>query len=109
MSHIRFCLLSLILVILAMAVHGGALKDWSRHGQLRAQAISAAPEKMGALRAEADWLSHRGSVLYAVGLGLAVAALASLVVSFRRHEPARWRAVPVGLLAGYLIFQFVMV
>jgi hypothetical protein len=101
-SHPRFCLFSLILVILAVAVQGGALRDWSRNGQIRAQAVSAAPEKIGALRAEADWFSHRGSVLYMIGLCLAVAALASLVASFRRHEPAHWHSVPVAPLALYL-------
>ena len=109
MLHARFCLLSLLLVLLALGVHGSALRDWSRNAQVRAQAVSAAQDQRAAMRAEADSFSRRGSVLYAVGMCLAVAAAASLIASFRRHESARWRSVPVALVVFYVIFQFVLV
>jgi hypothetical protein len=109
MTNARFCLLSLLLVMLAVGVHGGALGDWSRNAELRAQAVSVPQEQRAAMRAEADRLSQRGSVLADVGLFLAVAAGVSLVVSFRRHERARWRSVPVALLVFYVMLQFLMV
>ena len=109
MMHARFCLMSLLLVMLAVGVHGGALRDWSRNARIRAQAVSVTQEQRARMRAEADRFSHRGSVLYVVGICLAVAGAASLIVSFRRREPAPWRAVPVALLVFYVIFQFVMV
>ena len=61
------------------------------------------------MRAEPDRFRHRGSVFHAAGICLAVAATVSLVVSFRRHEQARWRSVPVALLIFYVIFQFALV
>jgi len=109
MTNTRFCILSLVLVMLAVGVHGGALRDWSRNAGLRAQAVSATQEQRTVMRAEADRLSHRGSVLAVVGLCLAVAAGASLVVSFRRHEGARWRSIPVALLVFYVMLQFLLV
>jgi len=95
--------------MLAVIVHGSALRDWRRNAGIRAEAVSVTEDQRAVMRAEADRFSHRGSVLYVVGLCLAVAGAASLIVSFRRHEPAPWRAVPVALLAFYVIFQFVMV
>jgi hypothetical protein len=107
--HVRFCLMSLLLVMLAVGVHGGALRDWSRSARVRAQAVSVTHELRAEMRAEADRFSHRGSALYVVGICLAAAGAASLIVSFRRRERAPWRAVPVALLVFYVIFQFVMV
>jgi hypothetical protein len=109
MTHARFCLLSLLLVLLAVGVHGVAVRDWSRNAQIRAHAVSVKQEQRLVMRAEADRFSHRGSVLYVVGICLAVAGAAALVVSFRRHEAAPWRSVPIALLVFYVIFQFVMV
>src|SRR5690242_17408328 len=106
MTNTRFCLLSLLLMMLAVRVHGGALRDWSRNACIRAKAVSVTEEKRVVMRAEADRFGHRGSLLYVVGLFLAVAGGASLILSFHRHEPARWRAVPVALLVFYVIFQF---
>jgi hypothetical protein len=108
MIYARFCLMSLLLLMLAVGVHGGALRDWSRNASIRAQAVSATQEQRTRMRAEADRFSHRGSVLHVVGISLAAAGAASLIASFRRREPARWRAVPVALLVSYVIFQFVM-
>ncbi|HWQ91155.1 MAG TPA: hypothetical protein VN673_05755 [Clostridia bacterium] len=109
MTHARFCFLSLFLVVFAIGVHVGALKDWSRNAQIRAHAVSVTPQQRVEMRAQADRFSHRGSVFHVVGLCLAAAAAGSLIVSFRRHEQARWRSVPVALLAFYVLFQFVMV
>ena len=63
MTNTKFCLLSLLLVVLALGVHGGALRDWSRDAGTRARAVSATLEQRAVMRAEADRLSHRGSVL----------------------------------------------
>jgi hypothetical protein len=109
MIKTKFCLLSLLLVIMAVGVHGVALSNWSRSTGIRAQAVSVPKEQKAVMRKESDRFMHRGSVFSVVGLCLAVAGTSSLIISFRRHEPARWRAVPVALLVFYVIFQFVMV
>ena len=109
MPNARFCFLSLLLVMLAVGIHGGALRNWSRNTGIRARAVSATQEQRAVMRAEADRFSHRGSVLYVVGLGLAVASAASLIVSFGQRESLPWRAVPVALLVLYVIIQFVLV
>ena len=109
MSTARFCLLSLLLVIVAIGVHGGALREWSRNASMRAKAVSATQEQRAVTHAEADRISRRGSALCVVGLCFAVASAVSLFVSSRRREPTPWRVVPVALLIFYVLFQFVMV
>jgi len=109
MSQARFCLLSLLLVLLAIGFHAGALGHWSRKAQIRAQAVSVAPDQKVELRAEAERFNHRASVLAIVGICLAVAGAVSLIISFRRHERAPWRSIPVALLVAYVLFLFVLV
>jgi hypothetical protein len=104
-----FCLSSLLLTMLAVGVHCGALRDWSRNAGIRARSLSATQDPRAVMHAEADRLSHRGSSLYVVGLGFAVGSAAALTVSFRRHELARWRGVPVALLMSYVMLQFILV
>ena len=109
MTRARFCMLSLLLVLTAVGVHGLALKDWSRNVLIRARAVSVAQDQKPAMQANADRFTYRGSVLYVVGICLAVAGAVALRVSFLRHEQVPWRLVPVALLVFYLVFQFVAV
>ncbi len=109
MSQARFCVTSLFLVMLAIGVHFAALDAWSHNMKIRARAVSVTQENRPMMRAQADRFSQRGSVLYAIGVCLSVAAATCLITSFRRHESASWRSLPVALLVFYLIFQFVLV
>ena len=109
MKHARFCIASLLLETLAVGIHFGALRAWSENAGIRARAVSVTQEQRLSMRVVGDRLSQRGSVLYVVGVCLAIAGAACLVVSFRRDESARWRPVPVALLIFYGVFQFVMV
>lgn len=109
MNNTRFCLLSLLLIVSALVVHFTAFRSWSRNAEIRARAVTAAEDQRVVMQAEAGSLRERGSILYCIGLSLAVASAVSLVASFRRHELARWRPVSFALLAFYAMFQFVMV
>lgn len=95
--------------MLAIGVHFAALDAWSHNMEMLARAVSVTQEKRSMMRQQADRFSQRGSVLYSVGVSLAVAAGTCLVTSFRRHESASLRSLPVALLVCYLIFQFVLV
>jgi hypothetical protein len=101
-----FCIASLLLVVLALRLDFGA-KDYSRKNtSLRAWSVTAAAEEKPLLRAEAERMSSRGNVFAMIGLAAAVSSMACLIVSFRRHEAAWWRSIPVALLIWYLIMQF---
>lgn len=109
MLNTKFCLLSLLLIVMAIGAHGVALSNWSRSSGIRAQAVSMQQELRLAMRAKADRFGHRGAIFSGVGLIFAVAGATSLVGSFHRHEPAPWRPIPVALLVLYVVFQFFMV
>ena len=105
----RFCLLSLLLVVLAIGVHGGALRNWSQSSGLRAKAVSATQGQRVIMRHEAYLFGQTGSALYIVGLCFAVTSAVFLIVSIRRKESAPWRVAPVVLLICYALLQVVMV
>jgi hypothetical protein len=109
MKHTRFCLISLLFVMLAVGVHLGALRNWSQSMRIRARAVTATQEQRAQMRAEAHRFSQRVSIFHVAGVCLAIAAAAFLTISFRRRESAAWRSVPVALLVFYVMFQFVLV
>jgi hypothetical protein len=104
-----FCFASLVLVVFALCVDLGAKGQFSQGMSLRAHSVTASPEQRQQMRSEATSFETRSVVFGLFGLCLAVSSLVCLVVSFRRHEPAWWRSVPVALLVVYLLLQFTLV
>lgn len=99
---------SLILVILAVGLHMGALSHVSRATSLEAQSVIVAPQQRLQMRAQADRYLSRGMILVFVGLGCAASSLACLVISFCRHESGPG-IFAIGLMIVYAMLQFVMV
>ena len=98
-----FFLLSLSLAIVAVGLHLTAMSQTSSGLRIRAQAT--APESYRATaRAVARNYAKRGAVLGYIGFAFAVASVTFLVVSARKHEPAR-RIVVFGVLIFYLMLQ----
>jgi hypothetical protein len=107
MSTRRFFLLSLSFAILAVGLHLTAMPQIS-HG-LRIRVRATAPESYRAnARAVASSYSKRGAVLGYVGLAFALVSVGFVVVSARKHEPAR-RTIVFGVLVCYALLQFVLI
>ena len=109
MKKRAFCFASLVLVVFALCMDFGAKGQFSKGKGLRAHSVTASAEQKQQMRTEAALFVRRGAVFGLFGLCLAVSSLVCLVVSFRRHEPAWWRSVPVALLVVYLMLQFMLV
>jgi hypothetical protein len=109
MKKRAFCFASLVLVAFALCVDFGAKSQFSKGIGLRAHSVTASPEQQQRMRVDAASFVKRGAAFGLFGLCLAVSSLVCLVVSFRRHEPAWWRSVPVALLVVYLMLQFMLV
>jgi hypothetical protein len=109
MKERAFCFASLVLVAFALCADFGAKCQFSQGISLRAHSVTASPEQKQQMRVEATSFVKRGAVFGLFGLCLAVSSLVCLVVSFRRHEPAWWRSVPIALLVVYLMLQFTLV
>ena len=103
-----FFFVSLSLAVLAVGLHLTAMSQVSRGAQIRAHAVASPEAARAAARTEASKYSSRGAVLGYAGLALALASLGFMVVSARKHEPAR-RSVILGLLICYVMLQFVLV
>ena len=89
-------LISLVLVLFALALRLGALGQFQQgYRMMRESGLRTFPEEQ----------SRRGALLLYLSLPLAVASAASIFVSRRRREPA-WRWVTVGLLGLYLLVSF---
>jgi hypothetical protein len=89
-------LISLVLVLLALALRLGALGQFQEGYRLmRESELLTFPAEQ----------SGRGALLLYLSLPLAVASAAFVFVSRRRREPA-WRWVTVGLLGLYLLVSF---
>lgn len=104
----RFFLLSVGLVIAAIALRFIALSEFNTCAGIITQSVSQ-PESQRSL-ANALVLRHRiaGSVVSVAGFALALGSLTLVLVSARKREPA-WRLVVLGLLVVYLMLQFVLV
>jgi hypothetical protein len=99
---------ALVLVILAVGLHVGALSYISRATLRRAQSASAIAQQRQQMDAQADRYLNRGMILVFVGLGCAVSSLACLAISFVRHESGP-RISAIGLMIVYAILQGIMV
>jgi len=104
-----FCIASLVLVAFALSCDLAAKSQYSQSMSLRARSVTATVEQKQQMRVESEQHTSRGGVFGLSGLCLAVSSLVCLVISFRRHEPAWWRSVPVALLGVYLMLQFMLV
>jgi hypothetical protein len=109
MKKRAFCFASLVLVALALCLDFVAQGQVSKANSLRAHSVTVSAEQRQQMRAEALPYVIRSAVSGFSGLCLAVLSLVCLVVSFRRHEPAWFRSVPVALLIVYLMLLFSLV
>ena|SRR5436189_5317764 len=108
MSIRRLFLVSLALAVLAIGVHGAALRQFSRGASTIARAVTLSEFDRAAARLEADRCTSRGGAVLHIGYAFALASVGFVVASARRHEPA-WRSVTIGLLMFYVMLQFVLV
>lgn len=103
-----FFMASLALAVIAVGLHAAALSQYGQAARSIASAITQ-PESAESERAAAKQAGRvyreRGDTMAIIGLGIALASLALVVVSGRRHEPA-WRSITVALLVFYLLLQF---
>jgi hypothetical protein len=103
----RFFLLSLSLAILAVGLHLAALSQASSGLRIRAGAKAPASYRATA-KAVASSYSRRSTVLGYIGFAFALASVAFVVASARKHEPAQ-RVVVFGVLVFYVMLQFVLI
>jgi hypothetical protein len=101
----RFFFISLVLAVVALGLHVTAMSQFSGGLGIRGHAVTLPESDRAAARVEASRYSSRGLVIAYIGLPVALASLAFLVVSARRHEPA-WRSVTFALLCFYVMLQF---
>jgi hypothetical protein len=94
-AHAAF-LMSVVLVLVALSLRLGALGQFQEGYRIRAQ--------KGQREVPAEH-SRRGALFLYASLPLAIAAVISVFISYRRREPA-WRWVPVGLLGLYVLVSF---
>jgi len=85
------------------AIHAGG-----KRVQNLALASSAPENQKQLLKADAKLWGEKSNNLTLVGLCFAALGIFCLVVSYRKREPA-WRLILIGLLAFYLLLQFVLV
>ncbi len=107
MNTRRFVYLAVFAAILAIVLHVTALRQFDRSVLLRAHGITLG-DPSGQAQAEANRYYTRGHAALYAGLGLALASVPLLILSARKHEPAR-RAVVIGLLFCYVVLQFILV
>src|ERR1051326_963682 len=101
-------LASLVLAVIAVCIHMAALGQIGRGVGLRARAVSAAASERASMKAEASRYSRSGSVIGYTGLVVALVSVGFVIVSARRHEPAR-RSLTYTMLFVYVMLQFVLV
>jgi hypothetical protein len=104
----RFFLFALVAAFFAVVLHVGALNQFSRSMRTRAHAVIVSESERTALRDDARLHSSIGHVIMYSGIVLAVGSVICVVISARRREPAL-RSVVFGLLACYVLLQFVLV
>lgn len=108
MSNRRFFLFAIFVALFAIILHVTALGQFSRSVHHRARAATLSESERAAARVEAGRYSTRGQVAMCAGLALALGSTALVIISARKHEPARRSAV-FGLLICYVLLQFVLV
>ena len=110
MSTGKFFLLSVVLAIVAIGLQLASLSQTSHGVQLRAkvnQSTLEEPEKASGRR-DASQYSSRGRALAMAGFPFALASVAGVVMSARKHEPAS-RALTAVLLAFYLMLGLMLI
>jgi hypothetical protein len=104
-----FYVASLLLALLAVGLHCGALASYSQNVQARARAATVAGEQGNAMHGGADRFTARGSALALLGFLPALASSICLYVSFRRRERAWLWLFPIALLLLYAGLMFIQV
>jgi len=108
MKSRRFCIISLILAVLALSAQLWAMGFASRSLHMRARAITGPPAQKAQALAEARQHSRQFPFFYSAGWAFALSSVALVVVSSRKREPIS-RSIPVGLLGGYVLLQFCLI
>lgn len=107
MSIRRFFIVSLGLAILAVSLDMTAMSQYSRGARVIARAVVLPENERAFAKSEAQTYRSRGTAISIVGLVFAVASLAFVIASARKHEPA-WRSVTFALLIFYVMLQFAL-
>ena len=94
--------------MVALGLHVTAMSQFGRGLSIRGRSVTLPESERAAARAEASQYSSRGAVIAYIGIPFAIASLAFLVLSARRHERA-WRSVTFALLCFYVMLQFVLI
>jgi hypothetical protein len=108
MKERAFFLLSLVLAVLALSAHLWAMGFASRSLNMRVRAISGPPTERAPGLAKAKERSSQFPFFYYAGLASAVGSVTLLAVSSRKREPVS-PSIPVGLLAGYVLLQLLLI
>ena len=103
-----FFIASLLLGVLALSAHLWALGFSSRSLHMCARAIAGPPAEKAQALAEAKEHSRQFPFFYYAGLSFGLGSVVLLTVSSRRHEPVS-RSIPIGLLVGYVLLQFLLI
>ena len=104
----KFFLVSLALVVVAVGLHLTAMSQISQGLLIGARAVTLPESERAAARVETSRFFSRGSVIGYIGLLFALASVAFVVVSARRHEPV-WRSLTFALLIFYVILLFTLI
>ena len=84
-----------------------AMSQYNRGARAVARAIVLPEREREVARSAAHGYRTRGTVISVVGLAFALASLAFVTASARKHEPA-WRSITFALLVFYVMLQFAM-
>jgi len=101
-------IISLLLVIGALASNSVSERYLSKSTMLLARSLTIPEPDKTETKVQSDKFSHKSSIFYYSGLGLAILSLALWIVSEVRREPA-WRLIIPILLCLYLVLQFIVV
>jgi len=99
--------LSLCLAVLALSAQLWALGLNTRSLHMRARAITGLPAEKVLALTKAEEHSHQFPFFYCTGWAFAAGGVALIVVAKRTREPVS-RSVPLGLLVGYVLLQFLL-
>jgi len=99
---------SVMLAITAICVHALSLGEASKGMKLYARAVVATESQKEFLKAEAKQYASKSGTFALAGLCVAIGSAVCLIVSFKRHEPAR-RLISCALLMFYVLLQFAII
>ncbi len=101
-----FFIASLVFVLAAIALQAGALGQAGRAASLRGDGVVSPDDQKSTLFARADHLLNQSKISRSEGYLAAAFGVVCLIASYLRKEPAR-RIIPVVLVLGYAVLQFV--